>query len=159
MQERRTSSSTTDHLGSTLEQLAAFVPMHHHRSRSKGFSERGHRIFNIGSSVFMTLVAIGWIWSIDNSRDELVQGTPSTAGIISRALTDSRSPSVAYLTDAALDFVSPLRGESGKLHATLQQPGAAIPVDTLPHGASVTIGTGVPADPASVVTAPHRTGI
>lgn len=107
----------------------------------------------------MTLVAIGWIWSIDNSRDELVQGTPSTAGIISRALTDSRSPSVAYLTDAALDFVSPLRGESGKLHATLQQPGAAIPVDTLPHGASVTIGTGVPADPASVVTAPQRTGI
>ena len=159
MQDRRTSSSTTDHLGSTLENLAAFVPMHHHRSISKGFSERGHRIFNVGSSLFITLVALGWIWSINNSRDEVVAGTPSAAGIISRALTDSRSPSVAYLTDAALDFVSPLRGESGKLHATLQQPGAALPIDTLPHGASVTIGESGPADSASVVTAPQRTGI
>jgi uncharacterized protein YcbK (DUF882 family) len=99
------------------------------------------------------------MWSINNSRDEVVAGTPSTAAIISRALTDSRSPSVAYLTDAALDFVSPLRGESGKLHATLQQPGATLPVDTLPHGASVTIGESAPADPANVVTAPQRTGI
>ncbi|HZI99208.1 MAG TPA: D-Ala-D-Ala carboxypeptidase family metallohydrolase [Gemmatimonadaceae bacterium] len=133
--------------------------MHHHSSISKGMSERGHRIFNVGSSLFMALIAIGWIWSINNSRDEVVGGAPSTAAIISRALSDSRSPSVAYLTDAALDFVTPLRGESGKLHATLQQPGAALPVDTLPQGASVTIGESALADSAKVVTAPQRTGI
>jgi len=159
MQERRTSSSTTDHLWSTLEDLAAFMPHSHNRGKAKGFSERGHRVFNIGSSIFIALIAVGWIWSIDNSRDEVLAGVPSTAGIISRALTDSRSPKVAYLTDAALDIVTPLRGESGKLHATLQQPGAALPVDTLPQGASLKIGTGAPADSASVVTAPQRTGI
>src|SRR5215211_5623205 len=108
MRDRRTSSSTNDHLGSTLEDLAAFVPPLHGRSVSKGFSERGHRLFNVGSSLFITLIAIGWIWSIKSSRDEVVAGAPSTAAIISRALTDPRSPNVAYLTDAALDFVSPL---------------------------------------------------
>ncbi len=107
----------------------------------------------------MALVATAWIWSIDNSRDEFARGAPSAAGIISRALSDSRSPSVAYLTDAALDFVSPLRGESGKLHATLQQPGAALKVDTLPEGAEVRIGTDGPADTTAVITAPQRTGI
>jgi len=159
MPDRRTSSSTTDNLWSTLEDIAGFVPQLHDRRKRTGFSERGHRIFNIGSSVFIALIAIGWIWSINNSRDEVVQGAPSAAGIISRALTDSRSPSVAYLTDAALDFVSPLRGESGKLHATLQQPGAALPVDTLPEGAALRIGSNAPAESASVVTAPKRTGI
>src|SRR5678816_3084032 len=104
-------------------------------------------------------IAAGWMWSIKESRDEVVGGAPSAAGIITRALTDSRSPNVAYLTDAALDFVSPLRGESGKLHATLQQPGAALPVDTLPEGASVQIGSTAPADTSSVITAPQRTGI
>jgi uncharacterized protein YcbK (DUF882 family) len=135
------------------------VPAPHTAERRKGFSRRGHIAFNIGSSVFLALIAAGWIWSINESRDEVVAGTPSAAGIISRALTDSRSPNVAYLTDAALDFVSPLRGESGKLHATLQQPGAALPVDTLPDGASVRIGTSTPAESSAVLTAPQRTGI
>jgi len=159
MQERRTSSSTTDTLRSTLEDLAGFVPPPHNRRRSKGFSPRGRRAFNVGSSLFITLIATGWIWSIKNSQDEVVTGAPSAAGIISRALSDSRSPSVAYLTDAALDFVSPLRGESGKLHATLQQPGAKLDVDTLPEGAEVHIGTTTIAESTAVVTAPQRTGI
>ena len=139
--------------------MAAFVPVPHHHRKTKGFSERGHLIFNIGSSLFITFIAVGWMWSINNSRDEVVQGAPSAAGIISRALTDSRSPSVAYLTDAALDFVSPLRGESGKLQATLQQPGAALHIDTLPQGAAVKIGADGPAVSVDVVTAPQRTGI
>jgi len=159
MQDRRTSSSTTEDLRSTLEDLAAFVPPPHNRRKRTGFSERGHRIFNIGSSLFIALIAAGWMWSINESRDEVVGGAPSAAGIITRALTDSRSPNVAYLTDAALDFVSPLRGESGKLHATLQQPGAALDVDTLPEGASVQIGSTPVADSSSVITAPQRTGI
>jgi uncharacterized protein YcbK (DUF882 family) len=159
MQDRRTSSSTSDNLRSTLEDLAGFVPAPHNRRKRTGFSERGHRIFSIGSWLFVALVAIGQIWSINNSRDEFVPGGPSAAGIISRALSDSRSPSVAYLTDAALDFVSPLRGESGKLHATLQQPGAALKVDTLPEGMEARIGSDGPADSTAIVTAPQRTGI
>ena len=89
----------------------------------------------------------------------MLGGAPSAAGIISRALTDSRSPKVAYLTDAALDFVDPLRGESGKLRVALQQPGESLPVDSLPHGASVTFSSGAAAESTAVATAPQRTGI
>jgi uncharacterized protein YcbK (DUF882 family) len=160
MTDRRNSSSTFDNAWSTVVERAANVP-EPSRSRwhRKGFSERGERIFHIGSTIFILLVSIGWIWSIWSARDEVVEGTPSATGIITRALTDSRAPSVAYLTDAALEFVDPLRGESGKLRASLQQPGAHLPVDTLPEGAEVTFSSGESAESTSVATAPQATGI
>jgi hypothetical protein len=160
MHDRRRSSSTLDDLWSTAAATATFRP-EPPRSRwhRKGFSRRGERLFNIGSSVFIGLISVGWFWSIATARDSVVEGTPSAAGIISRALTDSRSPNVAYLTDAALDFVVPMRGESGKLKAALQQPGAELPVDTLSHGAVATFSTGSVADTTTGREAPERTGI
>lgn len=157
MQDRREASSTFDDLFSTMEVQAAMMPppprKHWH------LSPRGQRIFNIGSTVFIMLVAIGWFWSIENAVDDAVEGAPSAARIISRALTDSRSPSVAYLTDAALDLVNPLRGESGKLRATLQQPGSELAIDTVPHGAAVTFSSGAKQESTTVAEAPASTGI
>jgi uncharacterized protein YcbK (DUF882 family) len=156
MQDRREASSTIDHPGSTLAELEALAtpPVRNHWH----LSTRGQRTFNIASWFFIGLIAVGWIWSI-TTQGEVVAGTPTTAGIISRALTDSRSPSVAYLTDAAIDLVDPLRGESGKLRATLQQPGGELPVDTLPHGVAVTYSSGQRAESTSVATTPSTTGI
>ncbi len=161
MEERRSASSTSENQWSTVLGLAAVAPVASDSPWDrKGFSPRGHRVFNIAATAFIVLIAMGWIWSILATRDEWASGMPSLAGIISRSLTDSRSPSVAYLTDAALDFVDPLRGESGKLRATLQQPGAALGVDSLPHGAAVTFSTGgAAAESTSVAAAPQRTGI
>ena len=159
MAQRRRSSSTVDIAGSTLEELATPPPPHHTRWRKKGFSESGERVFNVASWLFLALISIGWFWSIDNTRDEVVGGAPSTAGIISRALMDSRSPKVAYLTDAALELVDPLRGESGRLRVALQQPGESLPVDSLPHGVSVTFSSGTASESTSVASAPQRTGI
>ncbi|HEU4879083.1 MAG TPA: D-Ala-D-Ala carboxypeptidase family metallohydrolase, partial [Gemmatimonadaceae bacterium] len=129
------------------------------RWHRKGFSERGERVFHAGSTLFILFVSAGWLWSVWNARDEVAQGVPSAAGIISRALTDSRAPSVAYLTNAAIDFVDPLRGESGKLRASLEQPGAALHTDTLPEGAAVTFSSGASAESTSVAAAPQSTGI
>lgn len=159
MPERRRSSSTFDNPRSTLEDLATAPPPHHSIWRRKGFSEQGDQIFHIASWLFIALVSVGWFWSIENARDEVVRGAPSAAGIISRALTDSRSPKVAYLTNAALELVDPLRGESGKLRATLQQPGQSLPVDSLPDGASVTFSSGATLESPAAVSAPQRTGI
>jgi len=160
MTDRRNSSSTFDNAWSTVVERAANVPEpSSNRWHRKGFSERGERIFNIGSTIFILLASIGWIWSISAARDEVVEGAPSATGIITRALTDSRAPSVAYLTDAALEFVDPLRGESGKLRASLQQPGAHLPVDTLPQGAAVTFSSGESAESTSIANAPRATGI
>ena len=156
MPERREASSTIDHPRSTLAELDALLHIpgrkHWHLSR------RGQRFFNVGSWLFIALIATGWIWSI-TTQEEAVPGAPSTAGIISRALTDSRSPNVAYLTDAAIYLVDPLRGESGKLRATLQQPGSELPMDTLPHGIAMTYSTGQRAESTTVATTPATTGI
>ena len=159
MPDRRRSSSTFDNLRSTLEELALPPAPHHTFWRRKGFSEGGERIFDIASWLFVALVSIGWFWSIENTRGELVGGANSATGIITRALTDPRSPKVAYLTDAALEFVNPLRGESGKLRAALQQPGESLPVDTLPHGASVKFSAGAAPEATAAASAPQRTGI
>ena len=160
MQDRRKASSTFDNVGSTAGDIAVPVPQLGpsvwHR---KGMSRRAERRFNIGSSVFIGLIGLGWAWSIVNARYEVVHGSSQTAGIIARALTDSRSPTVAYLTDAALEFVSPLRGESGSLRARVQQPGTQIPTDTLPEGAVTTFTSGAAAESTSVNSAPRKTGI
>ena len=156
MPERRHASSAIDHPGSTLDDLMALAsaPVRKHWH----LSTRGQRRFNIGSWAFIALIAIGWIWSI-TTQEQALAGSPSAARIISRALSDSRSPSVAYLTDAALQFVNPLRGQSGKLRAALQQPGTDLPVETLPDGAAVTFSSGQLAESTSVATAPATTGI
>jgi uncharacterized protein YcbK (DUF882 family) len=116
-------------------------------------------IFNISSTIFIALIAAGWVWSIAHAADDMTEGVPSAAGIISRALTDSRSPNVAYLTGAALDLVTPMRGESGKLRATQRQPGESLPVDSLPSGVRATYKSGQLAESTSVASAPERTGI
>ena len=155
MQERREASSTIDQPGSTLVDAALVPPTirdHWH------LSTRGQRLFDIGSWIFIALIGGGWIWSL-STQEQALPGAPSTARIISRALTDSRSPNVAYLTEAALDFVDPLRGESGKLRAALQQPGSELPVDTLPHGAAVKYSSGQVAESTTVATTPATTGI
>jgi len=160
MLDRRRSSSTLDDLWSTAAETATFrAEPPRSRWHRKGFSHTGERLFNIGSSVLIGLISVGWFWSIATARDSVVEGAPGAAGIISRALTDSRSPNVAYLTDAALEYVDPMRGESGKLKAALQQPGEELPVDTLSHGAVATFSSGAVADTTTGHVAPGRTGI
>ena len=128
----------------------------------KGMSARSERRFHIASSAVIALMAVGWSWSIANAREGAVPGVPTAAGILSSALTDPRAPSVAYLTGAALDFVNPLRGESGKLRANLQQPGQTLPADTLPAGAVATFSPaagGAKPESTTVLATPQRTGI
>ncbi len=120
---------------------------------------RGERRFNAASSFFLGLLALGWSWSISNARGEVALGA---AGILSRALTDPDAPSVAYLTDAALVLVTPLRGESGKLKANLQNAGATIPADSLPAGTVATFSSpasGTSAESTKNLATPARPGI
>lgn len=124
-----------------------------------GLTRRGELVFNVLSSILIGAISLGWVWSIATAKDASTpEGLPMT-GIMSRALTDPRSPSVAYLTDAALAFVDPLRGESGKLRASVQRPGEALPVDTIPDGAVTTYSTGAATDTTSGLATPERTGI
>ena len=122
-------------------------------------SRRAERRFNILASLFIALIATGWVWSIANARYDLAGGNASATGIITRALTDSRSPTVAYLTDVAIDLADPFRGESGALRAHLQNPGEVISKDSLPAGAVATFSSGAAAESTTVLAAPKGTGI
>jgi hypothetical protein len=150
MQERRQATSTNDDLWSTV---AAHLPGHLHipRHRAKGISRRGETIFNVVAGLVVIIFAVGWSWSI------AMAARPT--GIITAALSDSRSPSTAYLTDAALELLAPLRGESGKLKASIRQPGETVVADTLPSGATAKFSSGATAESSAVIAAPRRAGI
>ncbi|HEX2781111.1 MAG TPA: hypothetical protein VHM30_16545 [Gemmatimonadaceae bacterium] len=124
-----------------------------------GVGPRGERIFNVVSGIVLTLFAMGWTWSIAMARSGEFGGdvTDATASI-SAALTDPDAPTAAFMTDAMLAALTPLRGTSGKLRATVQQPGEPVAVDTVADTTSTAIRVAAGADTGSVV-APERAGI
>lgn len=161
VRERRKANSTFDELWSTVPELArGEAERLERRTRTKGMTPRGERVFNIASTVVILFIAIAWSWSIALARTAgRLTSASSAGGILKSALTDEDAPSMAYLTDAALNVVDPLRGESGKLRAQIQQPGEALSGDTLRAGAVATFSTGTAAESSAVLNAPQRTGI
>jgi uncharacterized protein YcbK (DUF882 family) len=85
--------------------------------------------------VLILAVVAGWTYSIidlyrqpldsEGSEQSGSNAAPVTRSVTS-ALLDSRSPTTAYINDAALTFLDPLRGESGKLRAAFRVPGATL---------------------------------
>jgi uncharacterized protein YcbK (DUF882 family) len=109
-----------------------------------GVGARTERVLNVVFGVVLMTFAVGWTWSIAEARaaqgplDDSV--TPATASI-GAALTDPNAPSIAYLTDATINLLTPLRGESGRLRAVVGKRGEPIVEDTLPPGAAITYST------------------
>jgi len=162
MEERRSSSPPPRPKATTGESLLAFP-----EKRQRGFRRppgRAERAFNATSIVVLIFFAMGWSWSIARARATGEGGpvTPASA-TIATALTDRSSPSVAYLTGAALTaLAAPARGESGKLRVRIQQGGTPItPIlgDTLPPGTVTTFSYGSAAESTSTFVAPQRPGI
>jgi hypothetical protein len=158
MPERRQAKSTNDDLWSTV---VAHLPGHPHipRHRAKGISPRGETIFNVVAGLVVITFALGWSWSIAMASSHELESPARPTGIITAALSDSRAPSVAYLTGAALELVAPLRGESGRLRASIRRPGETVVSDTLPAGATAKFSSGAAAESSSVLAAPRRAGI
>lgn len=123
-------------------------------------SPRGEKIFNVASTLVILLFAIAWSWSIALARANVIsRPATETTGILTSALTDADAPSVAYLTDAALGVVSPLRGESGKLKARIAQPAVTHPGDTVGSAVVATVPAGANSDSSAVLNLPAQTGI
>src|SRR5687768_1584471 len=91
-------------------------PRWYHRA---GLSSRTERAFGVLSSVFVLVIAIGWSWSIATARPAATNGdslsVAPNAAAIAAAITETDGTSTAYLTDAVLNALVPLRGESGRL--------------------------------------------
>jgi hypothetical protein len=162
MEERRSSSTPLPRKATPGEWMLAFperLPRGFRRSPG-----RAERFFNALSIAVVVLFAIGWSWSIARARAAGDRGavTPATTTITS-ALTTGNSPSVAYLTGAALTaLATPARGQSGKLRVRIQQPGTPItPIlsDSLPLGTVATFSSGAAAESTSKLVAPKKPGI
>jgi uncharacterized protein YcbK (DUF882 family) len=142
-----------------------------------GLNERQEHIFTWIAVVVVLLFITAWIGAI---REEIQQrreiareqaeiaATPAAAAAtpppppapptkqMTEALTGD-TPNAAYLSDAMLNFLSPLRGESGKLRFTTTTPGATI-VNGAPNGASAVL-TGKEGSYSSTFTAPEKPGL
>jgi uncharacterized protein YcbK (DUF882 family) len=106
-----------------------------------GLSERQEHIFTWVAVVVVLLYATAWVSSIHNlwleqrqiaeeARKAGVKSPPPPAAAapterIATAVLDP-APANAFVTDAMLSFLQPLRGESGKLRFTTTTPGAPV---------------------------------
>lgn len=129
-----------------------------------GVTPRGERIFNVAGGFVLALFAIGWTWSMTASRagfdgpgrDGVI--TPVTASITA-ALTNPDARSTAFLTQAVVEALVPLRGASGKLRARVQAAGASVVTDTLPDGTELHFSSGVARQSTAAATAPGDAGV
>ena len=106
-----------------------------------GVGTRTERVLDVLFGAVLLTFAVGWTWSIGDARaaeGPLGGGRTAATAAIGAALTDPDAPSIAYLTDAAVDLVTPLRGESGRLRAVVGKAGEPIVEDSLPPGATIT---------------------
>ena len=94
------------------------------RIRRAGFGAGGQRLVGIAGMAILAFLAIAWTWSIAFARTAARRGEPvaSPSKRVTSALTSS-SPSLAYVTDAAVEALATrARGSSGKLRATTVLP-------------------------------------
>lgn len=99
-----------------------------------GLAERAERWFEGVAWAIVMLFAAGWAWSIAEARTSRLvadagsggRGVSPATAAVAAALTDADRPSAAYLTDAALDALTELRGRSGSVRLVQRAPGEAV---------------------------------
>ena len=155
-----------------MERGAPLFPEARKRHRIyRGLSERQERTFNWIAGIVLLLFAAGWIGAImETRRQEAAElreqarsgahapvpaGTPTQQ--ITNAILSPGAPKAAYINDAMLAFLAPLRGQSGKVRFTTQAPGAPI-VSRTPGGATAVLSQGG-SEISSSFTAPSNPGV
>jgi len=158
-------------------QNAALLPEGPVRHRVyRGLTERQEHIFTWIAVVVILLMITFWIGAIaemvrqqrelaDEQREAGLPAAkvravppPMPTRQITTAILDSNTPSTAYINDAMLGFLSPLRGASGKVRFTTITPGSAI-VKNAPGAADAVLSSGQTSEVSPDFTAPDQPGI
>jgi uncharacterized protein YcbK (DUF882 family) len=148
---------------------------------SSGLTERQERAFNVIALLVVVLMMSGWAVSIVELRnvqrqeeyDQLQAAAASRRSTpqpkasplppvspirnVTSAILDPGAGSTAFLNEAALSFISPLRGYSGKVRATFTTPGA--PIAKAPDSAQARLEGQDGVIVSSDFTAPKNPGI
>ena len=139
-----------------------------------GLTERQEHIFTWIAVVVVLLYITAWVGGIKQAFEQQreiaraqkeagVQAPPPAAvptaptRQITSALLESDTPTAAYITDAMLGFLTPLRGASGKVQFATRVPGSQI-VGGAPTGAKSVMDTGT-TEVSSSFTAPEQPGV
>jgi hypothetical protein len=128
----------------------------------RGLTRKQERRFTWISAAVIVLFVLGWIGAIvETRRIERVERvephappTPTPARQITEAILQPDAPKAAYISDAMLEFLAPLRGESGQVRFATRKPGEPIVQET-PSGARVVVTT----EGSPTYTAPANPGI
>ncbi|HKB80786.1 MAG TPA: hypothetical protein VKH35_13820 [Thermoanaerobaculia bacterium] len=145
------------------------VPRRRHRVFG-GLTERQERTFTGIAGLVVIAFMIGWVGAVHQALEQRSEVARQQAAIGIRTpaptVTPTRQiastllasgPKTAYISDAMMQFLSPLRGASGKLLFTTRVPGAPI-VKNAPAGGK-TVLTGGGAQTTSQFIAPRSPGI
>ena len=124
------------HLAEHALSLPAPASSRWHRA---GVSPRTERVIDLLGGMLVTLLMIGWSWSIVDATLENAD-SPSGArrAMVTSAITRTDAPNAAYLTDASLAALAgELHGASGKLRARVVPAGTTLDAESLPEGAEL----------------------
>src|SRR3954466_1287276 len=137
-----------------------------HRIFGGLLNERQEHIFTWIAVVVVLLYVTGWIGAIHTAFEEQreIEREAREAGLkvppapaappIATQIFHPDAPTTAYIDDAMLGFLNPLRGRSGKVYFTTVTPGAPI-ASGAPGGAKAVLTAGTD-KVASDFTAPHE---
>jgi hypothetical protein len=129
-----------------------------------GVSARTEKLFDITGGALLGTFAIGWTWSVATASTRTADEpavTRVTASITS-ALTSADAPTAAFITEAAMQALLPLRGESGRLQVQFREPGGPLGADSLPEGTAVHYSSGAEthaAEDTAALLAPEEPGV
>ena len=141
----------------TLEQLLRLPDPPESRWHRAGVSARAERRIDVISGLVVVLLVAGWSYTIAQVSRERAAGITGPRASVTAAITATDAPNAAYLTDAALSALAPLRGESGRLRVALRTPGEVVGDSARGDDAHVTVSGGEVAAPSE--SAPAQPGI
>jgi len=133
----------------------------------RGLNERQEHIFTWIAMVIVLLWVTAWVGAIAEAvrqQHEVPQATqeatpaPTPTRQIATHLLEPDAPSAAYITDAMLGFLNPLRGASGKVRFTTITPGSPI-ARGAPSGAGAVLSGGGGEAVSPDFTAPDKPGV
>lgn len=139
----------------------------------RGLKQRHERVFKWVAAIVVLVYIAGWVGAIletrrQDSADERQRAAagdhapppppPSASRQITNAILGQTPAKTAYINDAMLGFLNPLRGQSGKVRMTTQNPGAPI-VTTAPNGATAVLSHGQSTEVSPSFTAPADPGV
>lgn len=145
----------------------ALLPRRAERRRwgAPGLDPRFERTFHGLAALLVLVIGSGWAWSIwltysrtgeAAATGRAMEATPTVAKSVATAIARPSAGSMAFLNEAALTYLTPLRGHSGALRSVFNLPGEEVLASDDPR---VAVRVGEETEYSRAARAPREAGI